>query len=40
MKYKDSLILLEKTQNPHLEHLDDEILNFGSSGGRRAINTG
>ena len=31
-------LLEDKHKNLHLEHLEDEILNFGVGGGRGAIN--
>ena len=32
------MIFLSEAKNLHLEHIEDEILNFGISGGRSAIN--
>ena len=38
ISFKDMLTESKAGKNLHLEHLEDEILNFGVDGGRAAIN--
>ena len=38
MTFKDMLLESKAGKNLHLEHLEDEIINFGVPGGRAAIN--
>ena len=38
ISFKDMLAESKAGKNLHLEHLEDEILNFGVDGGRAAIN--
>ena len=38
LTFKEFLLEDKQGKNLHLEHLEDEILNFGVGGGRGAIN--
>ena len=38
ISFKDMLLESKAGKNLHLEHLEDEIINFGVDGGRAAIN--